>query len=265
MRGSQGPLRGIDPLLHRVACRRAAAVQRPSHRRRTPSPRHRRPMTYNRALNDLVQQESKFIDDILTEVGRVIVGQNTMVERLLIGLLAGGHVLLEGVPGLAKTLTVAHALRRAPGAVRAHPVHARPAARRPHRHAHLPPAGRRRSPPRRARSSPTSCSPTRSTARPPRCRARCSRPCRSARSPSATRPSRCPIPFLVLATQNPIEQEGTYPLPEAQVDRFMLEGEGRLPDPRGRARDHGPADRRLPRRRSRRKVTPEQILAARAR
>jgi MoxR-like ATPase len=51
--------------------------------------------------------ESAFIDDILTEVGKVIVGQNTMVERLLIGLLARGHVLLEGVPGLAKTLTCA--------------------------------------------------------------------------------------------------------------------------------------------------------------
>ena len=73
-----------------------------------------------------------------------------------------------------------------------------------------------------ARSSRTSCSPTRSTARPPRCSPRCSRRCRSARSRSATRPTRCPIRSSCMATQNPIEQEGTYPLPEAQVDRFML-------------------------------------------
>ena len=59
-----------------------------------------------RAINELVERESAFIDAILAEVGKVIVGQEAMVERLLIGLLTGGHVLLEGVPGLAKTLTV---------------------------------------------------------------------------------------------------------------------------------------------------------------
>src|SRR5579883_851306 len=58
------------------------------------------------ALNEQVQKESLFIDRILTEVGRVIVGQKYMIERILIGLLTSGHVLLEGVPGLAKTLTV---------------------------------------------------------------------------------------------------------------------------------------------------------------
>ena len=59
-----------------------------------------------RAVNELVQQESAFVDAITHEVSKVIVGQDTMVERILIGLLSGGHVLLEGVPGLAKTLTV---------------------------------------------------------------------------------------------------------------------------------------------------------------
>ena len=59
-----------------------------------------------RALNDLVAQESAFIDTLTAEVGKVIVGQSYMLERILIGLLTGGHVLLEGVPGLAKTLTV---------------------------------------------------------------------------------------------------------------------------------------------------------------
>src|SRR5215468_1326434 len=59
-----------------------------------------------RALNELVARESAFVDRITHEVGKVIVGQGPMVERILIGLLTGGHVLLEGVPGLAKTLTV---------------------------------------------------------------------------------------------------------------------------------------------------------------
>src|SRR4030095_10362204 len=58
------------------------------------------------ALNELVAKESAFIDTLLNEVGKVIVGQTYMLERLLIGLLTGGHVLVEGVPGLAKTLTV---------------------------------------------------------------------------------------------------------------------------------------------------------------
>ena len=68
----------------------------------------------------------------------------------------------------------------------------------------------------------TSCSPTKSTARRPRRRPRCSRRCRNTRSPPAARRTRSPEPFFVLATQNPIEQEGTYPLPEAQLDRFMF-------------------------------------------
>ena len=59
-----------------------------------------------RALNELVAKESAFIDDLTTEVGKVIVGQTYMIERILIGLLTGGHVLLEGVPGLAKTLSL---------------------------------------------------------------------------------------------------------------------------------------------------------------
>src|SRR6186997_2100258 len=59
-----------------------------------------------RALNELVAKESAFVDDLLAEIGKVVVGQSYMIERILIGLLTGGHVLLEGVPGLAKTLTV---------------------------------------------------------------------------------------------------------------------------------------------------------------
>src|SRR5690349_2427614 len=59
-----------------------------------------------RALNEVVAQESAFVEDLTAEVGKVVVGQTYMIERILVGLLAGGHVLLEGVPGLAKTLTV---------------------------------------------------------------------------------------------------------------------------------------------------------------
>jgi MoxR-like ATPase len=80
---------------------------------------------------------------VLAEVGKVIVGQNYMVERILIGLLTGGHVLLEGVPGLAKTLTVNTVASIVNAQVPAHPVHAGPAARRPHRHDDLPPGDRR--------------------------------------------------------------------------------------------------------------------------
>jgi hypothetical protein len=64
------------------------------------------PLTDIRLLNDRIQQESAFVDALLQQAGQVIVGQKQMIERLLIGLIAGGHVLLEGVPGLAKTLTV---------------------------------------------------------------------------------------------------------------------------------------------------------------
>ena len=145
-----------------------------------------------------------------------------MIDRLLIGLLTGGHILLEGVPGLAKTLavrTLAQGLRLS---FQPHPVHARPAAGRRHRHADLQPAHRRVQHQEGPDLRQPASSPTRSTAPPPRCRAPCSRPCRKSRSPSATTSYPLEQPFLVLATQNPIEQEGTYPLPEAQVDRFML-------------------------------------------
>src|SRR5437764_13584778 len=64
------------------------------------------PATDIRLLNDRIQQESTFVEALLAEAGQVIVGQKQMIERLMIGLITGGHVLLEGVPGLAKTLTV---------------------------------------------------------------------------------------------------------------------------------------------------------------
>ena len=161
-------------------------------------------------------------ESILFEVRRVIVGQDAMLERILVGLLSGGHILLEGVPGLAKTLTIKtladvlggsfKRIQFTPDLMPSDLVGTR---------IYRPGAGHA-SRPSSARCSPTSCSPTRSTARRPRSRARCSRSCRSTRSRSATTTYPVPTPFIVLATENPIEAEGTYPLPEAQVDRFML-------------------------------------------
>ena len=153
---------------------------------------------------------------------RVYIGNPRVVDLLLTALLAHGHVLLEGVPGVAKT-TLVKAFAATLGATRApHPVHARSAARGHHRHVRALAAGRHVHAARRARSSRTSSSPTRSTARRPRRSRRCSRRCRSGRSRSRAIASSCPAPFIVLATQNPIDLEGTYPLPEAQIDRFLV-------------------------------------------
>ena len=123
-----------------------------------------------------------------------------------------------------------HRAHAGPGAgpeVLAHPVHARPHALGHHGHRHHPGGSRNRPAAARlharARSSPTSCWRTRSTARRPRRSPRCSRPCRSTASPCRARPTSCEEPFFVFATQNPIELEGTYPLPEAQLDRFMFD------------------------------------------
>ena len=156
------------------------------------------------------------------EIGKAVIGQNAAVERLLVALLAGGHVLLEGMPGLAKTLLV-KSLGAAMG-VQFERIEFTPDL--------LPsdvvgtmvfqPKTGEFQPPQGARCSPTWSSRTRSTARRPRCRARSLRRCRRSRLRSAARRIRSPSPFFVMATQNPIEQEGTYPLPEAQTDRFLF-------------------------------------------
>ena len=133
-------------------------------------------------------------------------------------------------------------------------VHPRPDAERHHRHRdHRGGSDHRetrRSGSCTGRSSPTSCWPTRSTARRPRPRRRCCRRCRSTRSPSAGQTYHLPEPFFVLATQNPIEQEGTYPLPEAQLDRFMLELRIGYPT-KSRGRGDRRADHRRPGREAR--------------
>ena len=121
-----------------------------------------------------------------------VVGQARLQETLLIALLTGGHVLLESVPGLAKTTAAQTIAQAVGGSVPPHPVHARPAAERHRRHAGLQPGSPAPSRPSSVRCTPTSCCSTRSTAAAPRPSRRCSRRCRSGRPRSATRATRCP-------------------------------------------------------------------------
>ena len=176
-----------------------------------------------------IRETSGFVDRLLDEVGRVIVGQKTMVERLLIGLLADGHVLMEGVPGLAKTLTVrtlADAIRTSFQRIQFTPD--------------LLPAdliGTLIYDPRKTefetRKGPVFANViladeiNRSPAKVQSALLEAMQE-RTVTIGDNTFP--LPSPFLVLATQNPIEQEGTYPLPEAQVDRFMLKLSVGYPD-----------------------------------
>ncbi len=185
-------------------------------RRMTPSTRHD-----ISAVQERIREESAFVERLMDEVGRVIVGQRYMVERLLIGLLSDGHVLLEGVPGLAKTLTVrtlAAALRTSFQRIQFTPD--------------LLPAdliGTLVFDPResefKTRKGPVFANIVladeinRSPAKVQAALLEAMQE-RTVTIGQTTFP--LDTPFLVLATQNPIEQEGTYPLPEAQVDRFML-------------------------------------------
>ena len=208
-----------------------------------------------------IRETSGFVDRLLDEVGRVIVGQKTMVERLLIGLLSDGHVLMEGVPGLAKTLTIrtlADAIRTSFQRIQFTPD--------------LLPAdliGTLIYDPRKTefetRKGPVFANViladeiNRSPAKVQSALLEAMQE-RTVTIGENTFP--LPSPFLVLATQNPIEQEGTYPLPEAQVDRFMLKLSVGYPDRDEeleimRRMSAGPEPKAEP------VVTPEEILTAR--
>ena len=182
-------------------------------------------MTQSASEADVVRHLAAAYSQMTEEIGKVIVGQSEVVEQLLMALFSRGHCLLVGVPGLAKTLLVSTVSRilhlsfkriqftpdLMPADITGTDIlqdDPRPAVAS--------------SSSSRGRSSPTWSWPTRSTARRPRRRPPCWRPCRSTTSPPARTPTTLPEPFFVLATQNPIEQEGTYPLPEAQLDRFMF-------------------------------------------
>lgn len=172
-------------------------------------------------INERVERESAFVDRLLSEVGKVIVGQQDMIERLLIGLLCNGHVLLEGVPGLAKTLAVnslAQAIQASFKRIQFTPdllpadligtmVYNRETgqfvAQKGPIFAQLVLADEVNRAPSKVQSAMLEAMQERQVT-------------------IGNETFAMPDPFLVLATQNPIEQEGTYPLPEAQVDRFML-------------------------------------------
>jgi MoxR-like ATPase len=173
------------------------------------------------ALQDDVRKHSEWVAPLGQEMGRVIVGQRHLLDRLLVGLLSGGHVLLEGVPGLAKTLalkTLAGALdaqfRRIQftpdmlpadivGTLIYNPREGGFFTKRGPVFSNLVLADEINRAPAKVQSALLEAMQERQVT-------------------LGDETHRLPEPFLVMATQNPIEQEGTYPLPEAQIDRFML-------------------------------------------
>ena len=174
-----------------------------------------------KTINEMIQRESAFVDTLTTEVAKVIVGQKQMVDRLLIGLLCNGHILLEGVPGLAKTLTIKslasainakfQRIQFTPDLLPADLVgtmiynqkDGKFFTRRGPIFANFILADEINRAPAKVQSALLEAMQERQVT-------------------IGEETFKLDEPFLVLATQNPIEQEGTYPLPEAQVDRFML-------------------------------------------
>ncbi len=174
-----------------------------------------------KALNAKIQQESAFIELLTLEMEKVIVGQKDMVEKLLIALLANGHILLEGVPGLAKTLAIKalsgcihvdfSRIQFTPdllpadvvGTMIYNPKNQDFAVKRGPIFANFVLADEINRAPAKVQSALLEAMQERQVT-------------------IGGETFKLPEPFMVLATQNPIEQEGTYPLPEAQVDRFML-------------------------------------------
>ncbi len=173
------------------------------------------------AINEKIERESAFVDKIKSEVARVIVGQDYMVERLLIGLLANGHILLEGVPGLAKTLTVntlSQCIRTKFQRIQFTPD--------------LLPADligtliyNQKDGAFTTKKGPIFSNlilADEINRSPAKVQSALLEAMQERQVTIGEETFKLEDPFLVLATQNPIEQEGTYPLPEAQVDRFML-------------------------------------------
>lgn len=173
------------------------------------------------AINEQVERESGFVPELQKAVQRVIVGQRYLIDRLLIGLLCDGHVLIEGVPGLAKTLsvsTLARAIKTSfqriqftPDLLPADIVGTQVYDPRDHSFtakkgpifSNLILADEINRAPAKVQSALLECMQERQVT-------------------IGDQTYKLEFPFLVMATQNPIEQEGTYPLPEAQVDRFMM-------------------------------------------
>lgn len=172
-------------------------------------------------LNDRIQKESAFVDILSMEMNKVIVGQKHLVENLLIGLLANGHILLEGVPGLAKTLainTLAQSVNAKFNRIQFTPD--------------LLPADvlgtmiySQKSEQFQIKQGPIFANfilADEINRSPAKVQSALLEAMQERQVTIGDKTFPLPEPFLVMATQNPIEQEGTYPLPEAQVDRFML-------------------------------------------
>ncbi|MGH7597869.1 MAG: AAA family ATPase [bacterium] len=173
------------------------------------------------AINEKIRRESAFIEKLSREISKVIVGQKYMIERLLVGLLSNGHVLLEGVPGLAKTLAVKtlsaaiqtkfQRLQFTPDLLPADLIgtliydqrNGQFTTKKGPIFANLILADEINRSPAKVQSALLEAMMERQVT-------------------IGENTFKLDDPFLILATQNPIEQEGTYPLPEAQVDRFML-------------------------------------------
>lgn len=174
-----------------------------------------------KSINELINRESAFVETLTTEVGKVIVGQRQMIDRLLIGLLSNGHILLEGVPGLAKTL----AIKTLAGAINAH-------FQRVQFTPDLLPADligtmiyNQKDGKFITRKGPIFANfilADEINRAPAKVQSALLEAMQERQITIGEDTFKLEEPFLVLATQNPIEQEGTYPLPEAQVDRFML-------------------------------------------
>jgi MoxR-like ATPase len=171
--------------------------------------------------NDLRGEASRALEEALYEIKRVIVGQDAMLERLLVSLLAGGHVLLEGVPGLAKTLTVKtlaavlggsySRIQFTPDLVPADLVGTR---------VYRPGTGDFDT-----ELGPVHCNfllADEINRAPAKVQSALLEVMQEQQVTIGGTTYQVPLPFIVMATQNPIESEGTYPLPEAQVDRFLM-------------------------------------------
>ncbi|MBR2438071.1 MAG: AAA family ATPase, partial [Bacteroidales bacterium] len=172
-------------------------------------------------LNERIQKESAFVDIISMEMNKVIVGQKHLVENLLIGLLADGHILLEGMPGLAKTLainTLANIVDAKFSRIQFTPD--------------LLPADvigtmiySQKSEQFQVKQGPIFANfvlADEINRSPAKVQSALLEAMQERQVTIGDNTYKLPKPFLVMATQNPVEQEGTYPLPEAQVDRFML-------------------------------------------
>lgn len=172
-------------------------------------------------LNKMIEGESAFVDAITNEIGKTIVGQKAMVERLMIGLLSDGHILLEGVPGLAKTLAISALAKTIDanfsriqftpdllpadviGTMIYNPQNSGFVVKKGPIFSNFVLADEINRAPAKVQSALLEAMQERQVT-------------------IGDNTYKLDNPFLVLATQNPIEQEGTYPLPEAQLDRFML-------------------------------------------